>query len=171
MAWLTLVSKVVSTHGTDISGGAPLENFLDHHLGRRKGYASTEPSFLDNPDLQLPDDASDAFLGSSGRGHDTRSSVPSSTGSPPPESEASPEQDRGREQGDRDAEELYGRQTFPKRCQDLQPDAQLLDRQLFQTLHTDNCQGQVTFHNQSTDWTIIMPATRSASFPSGDITG
>ena len=35
MVWLTLVSGVVSTHKTDVSGGAPLENFLDHHLERR----------------------------------------------------------------------------------------------------------------------------------------
>jgi len=136
MAWLTLVSGVVSTHGTDVSGGAPLENFLDHHLGRRKGYTSTKPSFLDDPDLQLPDDASGAYVGSPGRSHDTRSSMPSSTGSPPPESEASPEQDRGVRQGDRDAAELYELQKFPKRYQDLHPDAQLLDRQLFQTLQT-----------------------------------
>ena len=49
--------------------------------------------------------------------------MPSSTGSEPPDSEASPEQHRGREQGDRDAQELYERRKFPKRCQDLHPDA------------------------------------------------
>ena len=62
--------------------------------------------------------------------------MPSSTGSPPPASEASPEKDCSLQQGDRDAEELYERQKFPHKYQDLHPDAQLLDRQLFQTLQT-----------------------------------
>jgi len=52
MAWLSLVSGVVS-HGQGVAGGAPLENFLDHHLDRRKGYVSTKTGFLDDPDLQL----------------------------------------------------------------------------------------------------------------------
>ena len=113
--WLTLVSGVVSAHGTCVSGGAPLENFLNHHLAQQKGYTSTKPSFLDDPNLQLPDDASDAYVGSPGRSNDMRSSMPSSTGSPPPESGASPEQDRGVRQGNRDAAELYELQKFPKR--------------------------------------------------------
>ena len=94
MAWLTLVPGAVSTHGNDVSGGAPLDNFLDNHLDRRKGYVSTKPSFLEDPDLQLPDDASDAYVGSLGRSNDTGSSMPSSTGSEPPE--VSPEQSCGR---------------------------------------------------------------------------
>ena len=61
MVWLMLVSGVVSTHGQDVSSVATLdhENFLDHHyiLDRRKGYASAKPTFLDDPDLQLPGDA------------------------------------------------------------------------------------------------------------------
>ena len=60
MVWLKLVSWVVFTHGNYASGGAPLENFLNNHLGRWKGHISTKPSFLDDPDLQLPDDASDS---------------------------------------------------------------------------------------------------------------
>ena len=71
MVWLTLVSGVVSTHGEDVSGGAPLENFLDHDLDRQKGYVSTKPAFLDDPDLQLPDDASDSYVDSLGRSNDT----------------------------------------------------------------------------------------------------
>ena len=71
MAWRTLVSGVVFTHRTNVSSGAPLENFLDHHLGRQKGYTWTKPSFLDDPDLQLPDDASDAYIGSPGRSNNT----------------------------------------------------------------------------------------------------
>ena len=86
-----------------------------------KGYTSTKPSFLDDPDLQLPDDASDAYVGSPGRSQNTRSGMPSSTGSPPPASEASPVQDRGLQQGDRGAEELYERQNFPQKYQDLHP--------------------------------------------------
>ena len=86
MVWLSLVSGIVSTHGQNVTGGAPLENFLDHHLDRRKGYyVSTKPAFLGDPDLQLPDDASDSFLGSPGRSNYTGSSLPSSTGSEPPE--------------------------------------------------------------------------------------
>ena len=71
MVWLTLVSGVVSTHGQDVSGGTSLENFLDHHLDRRKGYVSTKSVFLDDPDLQLPDDASDSYVDSLGRSNDT----------------------------------------------------------------------------------------------------
>ena len=121
---------LVSTHGQDMSGGATFENFLDHHLDRRKGCVSTKPAFLDDPDLQLPDDASDAYLGSLGRSNDTGSGMPSSTGSEPPE--ASPEQSRGQDAGNRSAEDLYERQMYPKKYQDLHPDTQRLDRQLFQ---------------------------------------
>ena len=71
MLWLTLVSGVVSTHGEDVSGGAPLENFLDNHLDRRKGYVSTKPAFLEDPDLQLPENDSDAYVGSLGRSNET----------------------------------------------------------------------------------------------------
>ena len=133
MVWLTLVSGVVSTHGQDVSGGAPLENliFLDHNLDRRKGYVSTKQAFLDDPDLQLPDDTSNSFLGSPGRSNDTGSSRPSSE---PPD--ASLEQSRAQAAGNRDAVDLYDQQMNPKRYQDLQPDAQRLDRQLFQTLQT-----------------------------------
>ena len=60
--------------------------------------------------------------------------MPSSAGSEPPE--ASLEQSRGREAGDRDAEELYERQMNPQKYQDVHPDAQRLDRQLFQMLQT-----------------------------------
>ena len=75
MVWLTLVSGVVSTNGNDMSGGAPLENFLDNHLGRRKGFISTKLSFLDDPDLQLPNDASDAYVGSPDRSNGTGPSM------------------------------------------------------------------------------------------------
>ena len=119
MVWLTLVSGAVSTHGNDVSGGAPLENLLDSHLGRRKVYISTKPSFLDDPDLRLLDDTSDAYVGSPGRSNYTGSSIPSSTGSEPLPDEASPEQHRGREEGDRDAQALksykYERQKNPKK--------------------------------------------------------
>ena len=49
MLWLTLVSGVVSTHGEDVSGGAPLENFLDNHFNRRKRYLSTKSACLEDP--------------------------------------------------------------------------------------------------------------------------
>ena len=106
VAWPALVPGVVSTHGADVSGGAPLGSFLGHHLARRKGYTSTKPSLLDDPNSQLPGGASGAYVGSPGRSNGTRSSIPSSTGSPPPGSEASPEQDCGVRQGDTDAAEL-----------------------------------------------------------------
>ena len=51
-------------------------------------------------------------VGSLGRSNATGSSMPSSAGSEPPE--ASPERFRGREAGNRDAEELYERQITPK---------------------------------------------------------
>ena len=75
MIWLTLVSGVVPTHGNAVSGGAPLENFLDNNLGRRKGYISTKSSFLDDQNLQLPDDTSDAYVGSPGRSNNTGSGL------------------------------------------------------------------------------------------------
>ena len=53
-----------------------------------------------------------------------------------PPAEASLAQRRGRGEGDRGAQELYECQKNPKKCQDLHPDAQLLDRQLFQPLQT-----------------------------------
>ena len=114
-----------------------------------------------------PDDASDAYVGSSspGRSSDTRSSMPSSTGSESPDSEASPEQHRGQEQGDRDAQELYERQKFPKRYQDLHPDAQLLDRQLFQMLQTIAKGSLLSVISQLTG------QYGSTSLLSGDITG
>ena len=120
------ISGVVFTHSEDVGGGAPLENFLDHHLDRWKGYVLMKPAFLDDPGLQLPNDASDSYVGSPDHSSDTGSRMPSSTESEPPE--ASPEQSRGREAGDRNAEELYERQTNPKKDQDLHPDAQRLDR-------------------------------------------
>ena len=46
MTWLTLVSGVVVTHRYDVTGGAPLEDFLDHYLDREKGYTATKPDFL-----------------------------------------------------------------------------------------------------------------------------
>ena len=77
-------------------------NMQDHY---EEGYVSTKPAFLKDPDSQLPDNASDSYVGSLGRSNDTGSSMPSSAGSKPPE--ASPEQSRGREAGNRDAEKLY----------------------------------------------------------------
>ena len=144
------------THGQNVSGGDPLENLLDHHLDRRKGYVSTKPAFLDDPDLQLPDDASDSFLvltqGSPGRSNDTGSSRPSSTGSEPPE--APPEQSRGQDAVNRDAEDLYDRQMNPKGYQDLHPESCTTAEQAALSNAADNCQGQPTFCNQSTYWTI-----------------
>ena len=58
--------------------------------------------------------------------------MPSSTGSEPPG--ASLEQSCGREACNRDVEERYECQMHPKKYQDLHHEAQLLDRQLFQTL-------------------------------------
>ena len=84
-----LVSGVVSTRREGMSGGAPLENFLDHHLDRQKGCVLTKPAFLDGSDLQLPkqpNDASDSYVGLLGRSNDTAgSSMPSSTGSETPD--------------------------------------------------------------------------------------
>ena len=77
-----------------------------------EGYVSTKPAFLEDPGLKLPSKAIDSYVGSLGRSNDTRSSMPSSAGSEPPE--ASPEPFRGREAGNRDAEELCKRQMTPK---------------------------------------------------------
>ena len=54
-----------------MSGGAPLENFLDNHLDRWEGYVSTKPAIVEDPDLQLPGNASDAYVGSLGCINDT----------------------------------------------------------------------------------------------------
>ena len=62
MAWLMLVSGAVSTHKNDVSGGAPLENLLNNHLDQQKEYVLVKPSFLEDPDLQLPDDAMAAVM-------------------------------------------------------------------------------------------------------------
>ena len=88
---------------------ASKSNMQDHY---EEGYVSTKIAFLEDPDLQLPSNASDSYVGSLGRSNDTGSSMPSSAGSEPPE--ASPEQSRGREAGNRDAEGLYERQITPK---------------------------------------------------------
>ena len=71
MVWLALVSGVVYAHGYDVSGGVPLENFLDHYLDRKKGYVSPKPAFLDDPNLELPQNASDAYPGSPGHSNET----------------------------------------------------------------------------------------------------
>ena len=129
MVWLTLVSGVVS-----VIGGVPLENFLDHYFDRKKGYISTRPSFLDDPDLKLPQNPSDAYPGSPGRSNETTSSMSSVDGSDPPK--ASPLRAHETAAMNREDQELHDLQMNPKRYQDLHPDAQLLDRQLFQTLQT-----------------------------------
>ena len=82
----------------------PKINMQEHY---EEGCVSTKPAFLEGPDLQLPSNASDSYVGSLGRSNNTGSSMPSSAGSEP--HEASPEQFRGRE----DARELYERQMTP----------------------------------------------------------
>ena len=77
MAWLTLVSGVVATHSYDVAGGAPLENFLDHCLDRKKGYTATKPDFLNDDLLTLLKDPSDAYPGSPARSNQSESSIPS----------------------------------------------------------------------------------------------
>ena len=87
----------------------PKINMQVHYEER---YVSMKSAFLQDPDLQLPSNASDSYVGALGHNNDTGSSMPSSAGSEPPE--ASPEQFRGRKAGNREAKELYERQMTPK---------------------------------------------------------
>ena len=168
MVRLTLVSGVVSTHGQDVIGGAPLGNFLDHRLDRMKGYVSTKPAFLEDPDLQLPDDASDFFLGLLGRSNDIGFSRPSSTGSEPPD--ASGEQSCGQDAGDNTPEtpKIYTNPNTNDRWTQRNIKTYILMHnswpgQTAVSNAADNCQGLLSVISQLT-------ATLSASLPSGDIT-
>ena len=60
--------------------------------------------------------------------------MPSMDGLEPPE--ASPQQAHGMAAINREDQELHDLQMNPKKYQDLHPDAQRVDRQLFQTLQT-----------------------------------